>query len=309
MLRESQLAPDLVDQVGGVVAAAAGAVGAEVAEVLADLRRRDAGRLGEGVGRHRALGLGELDQRAQVQREPADGGFGDGPLARHDRVVLAIGLAYRRQPGRGPARRADRRRPRSRRAPRRRGSRPAPGTRGHGSARRRCRRPPRSARTGGPRGRPPGPLERRRTGGSRRASTGPPGACGAGYRRGGHRTRRRVWEDTARAGRGRRGRGAAPPPGRRRPRRLRRAVPPVLGHRLRAGPPPDRRRVPRPGRGPRRLHGPVACPRGVRPHPGRLPDLPAGPGPPPGGGRIRREERMRARTEKPRTSSRRRTKT
>ena len=67
VLGEAELPADLVDQVGDVVADPAGAVGAQVREVLADLGGVDAGGLGERLGgdRDRAL-RGHLHQRPEV---------------------------------------------------------------------------------------------------------------------------------------------------------------------------------------------------------------------------------------------------
>jgi hypothetical protein len=71
VLGETERGTDLVDQVGDVVANPAGPVRAQGGEILADLRRRHPGRVRELVGGHRRLALaGELDERAQVEREP-----------------------------------------------------------------------------------------------------------------------------------------------------------------------------------------------------------------------------------------------
>ena len=71
VLGEPQLAADLVDQVRDVVAHAAGAVGAEVREVLADLRRVHAGGLGQRLGGDRGGALlREVDEAAQVDGQP-----------------------------------------------------------------------------------------------------------------------------------------------------------------------------------------------------------------------------------------------
>ena len=78
VLGQAQLTGDLVDEILDVVADAARPVGAEVGEVLAQLRGVDprGGRefLGGDRG-HRALG--QRGQRAQVQRKPGDGGLGN----------------------------------------------------------------------------------------------------------------------------------------------------------------------------------------------------------------------------------------
>ena len=69
---------DLEPQEGGVVADAAGAVGAEVRQVLADLGGVDTGEIGEFVGRHCCRHPdGERVEAAEVQRESSHGGFGD----------------------------------------------------------------------------------------------------------------------------------------------------------------------------------------------------------------------------------------
>ena len=82
VLGEPDLAGDLVAEVLHVVADAAGAVRAEVAEVLAQLRRVDprgdrqllAGRGGDAA-------LGQHGQRPQIDRQPGDGGLGDAASA------------------------------------------------------------------------------------------------------------------------------------------------------------------------------------------------------------------------------------
>ena len=81
VLREPELAADLMEQVRDVVPHPSGPVRPEVGQVLADLRRVDAGRLGERVGGDRGdAGLGELDQRPEVDRQPPDGGLRDGAV-------------------------------------------------------------------------------------------------------------------------------------------------------------------------------------------------------------------------------------
>ena len=90
VLRQPELAADLVDQVGDVVADAARAVGAQVREVLAHLRRVHARRLGQRLRRDRGgPGFGDVDQRVQVDGQPADGRLGDGPTLRHGRTARA----------------------------------------------------------------------------------------------------------------------------------------------------------------------------------------------------------------------------
>ena len=78
VLGQAELAGDLVDEVLDVVADTAGPVGAEVREVLAQLRGVDPGRGRELLGGdrgHRALG--QRGEGAQIQRKPGDGGLGD----------------------------------------------------------------------------------------------------------------------------------------------------------------------------------------------------------------------------------------
>jgi len=73
VLREAELAADLVEQVLDVVPHAAGAVGAEVRQVLADLGGVDARHLGQALRRHRGgLGVSHLDEAPQVDREAGD---------------------------------------------------------------------------------------------------------------------------------------------------------------------------------------------------------------------------------------------
>ena len=72
-----ELAAHLEEQVLDVVADAAGAVGAEVREVLADLGGVDPGQLGQSLRRDRGRGPVELEQAAQVHRQPGDRGLGD----------------------------------------------------------------------------------------------------------------------------------------------------------------------------------------------------------------------------------------
>ena len=85
---QAELAAHLVDQVLDLVADAAGAVGAEVAEVLAHLRRVDAGEVGELLRRH--VGdprLGLVEQDPQVHGQPGDRASG----ILRPRLVVAIG--------------------------------------------------------------------------------------------------------------------------------------------------------------------------------------------------------------------------
>ena len=75
VLGQAQLAGDLEDQVVDVVADAPGAVGAEVGEVLAQLRRVDPGRGGELLrGDGRDAVLGQRAERPQVERQAGHGG-------------------------------------------------------------------------------------------------------------------------------------------------------------------------------------------------------------------------------------------
>ena len=78
VLGQAELAGDLVDEVVDVVADAAGAVGAEVGQVLAELGGVDAGGGGELLAgdtwRRRASR--QRGQRAQVDRQPGDGRLG-----------------------------------------------------------------------------------------------------------------------------------------------------------------------------------------------------------------------------------------
>ena len=95
---------DAVDQERDLVPDAACAVGAEVREVLAHLCRVDAGQHGEALRRDRVdVPLGDLEQRAVVQRKARNGRTGDlppiggraGPL-RHTGTFFARGRAGRR---------------------------------------------------------------------------------------------------------------------------------------------------------------------------------------------------------------------
>ena len=80
---EAELAAHLVDEVLDLVADAADAVGAEVAEVLAHLGGVDPGEVGELLGRHVGdARLERLGEQAQVLGKPGDGRFGDPPAVR-----------------------------------------------------------------------------------------------------------------------------------------------------------------------------------------------------------------------------------
>ena len=71
-------AGDLVQEVVDVVADAAGAVGAEVRQVLADLGRVDAGQLGQALRGDRGdLVLGGLEEGPVVERQAGDRRLGD----------------------------------------------------------------------------------------------------------------------------------------------------------------------------------------------------------------------------------------
>ena len=75
---QAELAAHLVREVVDLVADAAGAVGAEVREVLADLRRVDAGQLGQPLGRHAGHPIGgEVVEDPQVDGQPGHGGLRD----------------------------------------------------------------------------------------------------------------------------------------------------------------------------------------------------------------------------------------
>ena len=78
VLGQAELAGDLVDEVVGVVADAAGAVGPEVGEVLAQLRARDAARGGELLARHgRDARIDEAREHPVVDREAGHRGLRD----------------------------------------------------------------------------------------------------------------------------------------------------------------------------------------------------------------------------------------
>jgi hypothetical protein len=80
---ETELTPDLVHEVVDLVADTAGAVAAEVRQILADLGGVDAGQLGETLRRDRCdAGVGLLGEDLQVDGQPGHGGFGD-PASRH----------------------------------------------------------------------------------------------------------------------------------------------------------------------------------------------------------------------------------
>ena len=99
VLGQPQLAGDLVHEVADVVADAAGAVRAQVRQVLAQLGRVDARGLGELLGGHRrGAVLVEGDQGAVVEREPGDGGLGDSAPA-HVRARLAAAALRTRHGG------------------------------------------------------------------------------------------------------------------------------------------------------------------------------------------------------------------
>ena len=119
VLGEAELAGDLVDEVVDVVADAAGAVRAEVGEVLAQLGRVDAGGRGEFLGGDgRDALVAEGTEGAEVDRQPGDGGLGDAlaavtslPVAHRARATGALrvhvraghGASLRRwRAGRGP---------------------------------------------------------------------------------------------------------------------------------------------------------------------------------------------------------------
>ena len=83
---EAEHAADLALELGDVVADAAGAVRAEVRQVLAQHGRADAGGRGERVAADgRAAVLGQRVQGPQVDRQPGDGGVGQ--LAPHARTA------------------------------------------------------------------------------------------------------------------------------------------------------------------------------------------------------------------------------
>ena len=75
---EAELAADLVDEIGHLVADAAGAVAAEVAEVLADLGCIDAAEFGEALGGDAVDALVTLfGEDPQVHGQAGDGGIRD----------------------------------------------------------------------------------------------------------------------------------------------------------------------------------------------------------------------------------------
>ena len=99
VLGHADLAGDLVAEVLHVVPDAAGAVGAEVGEVLAELGAVHAGGGGQLLaGAGGGAALGEPDQGPQVDREPGDRGLGDAALG-------AFAAADRRGPR--PGRRSE----------------------------------------------------------------------------------------------------------------------------------------------------------------------------------------------------------
>ena len=75
---ETELTPDLENEVVDLVSDATRAVAAEVGQVLAHLGGVDPGQLGETVGRDVVdAELALLDEDLEVHREPGDGGLGD----------------------------------------------------------------------------------------------------------------------------------------------------------------------------------------------------------------------------------------
>src|SRR4029077_11758332 len=78
VLGEAQLARHLVDQVVDVVADAAGAIGAEGREVLAELRRVHPGRCSKFFARHgRDITVRQRVKGAQIEREASEGRLRD----------------------------------------------------------------------------------------------------------------------------------------------------------------------------------------------------------------------------------------
>src|SRR5205814_3712425 len=88
------LAADLVEEVLDVVAHPAGAVAAQIGEVLADLGGVDARPLGQALGGDRAdLGLGHLEKAAEVDGKAGDGRLRD-PPAGHGADGSELVLAF-----------------------------------------------------------------------------------------------------------------------------------------------------------------------------------------------------------------------
>ena len=105
VLGEAELAAHLEEEVLDVVAHAAGAVGPEVGEVLAHLGGVHAGQLGEPLGADGGEpGVLALEQAAQVERQPGDGGLGDLPVRgaigrqRTPAFTCSLGTAAAAQP-------------------------------------------------------------------------------------------------------------------------------------------------------------------------------------------------------------------
>ena len=93
MLGKAELPPNLVDEVRDVIADASRPVGAEVREVLAHLCRVDTGRLGQVArGDRGRASLRHLDQRAQVDGQPSDGGFGNRAVSHRARGAVTQGI-------------------------------------------------------------------------------------------------------------------------------------------------------------------------------------------------------------------------
>ena len=75
---EAEFATDLVHEVGDLVADAAGAVAAEVAQVLANLRGVDTAQLGEPLGRDAVDAfVALLGEESEVDGQPGNGGIWD----------------------------------------------------------------------------------------------------------------------------------------------------------------------------------------------------------------------------------------
>ena len=115
-LRKAELTTDLATQVVDVVSDSAGAVGAQIAEVLADFRGIEAGKISELIRRNGgSLGCRQLEQRPMVPGQARDGCVWDAThFLRHDLHAKPLVHQFTSSADHRGLTRSDRRRPNGR---------------------------------------------------------------------------------------------------------------------------------------------------------------------------------------------------